>query len=258
MMLSIENGKSASAACLIVLPWFRLSSSAISPRRCWRRAAAFRNTSPRARGDSRGQGPLSNASRAASIALRASSREAFGTVPREDASNGFDTAIVSSREASTHSPPMSIVRSMVSTRGPEPGASKEGAGGGSFGPATACHGIPYQGGGRFRAGPFRGLVHETTYPEHCGDRCRCCDRGRRDWCLLRPASHIDLELRVGPNREHLHRPGRDPRFARPGGDVLDARLGGGAAGLPGTRELQRFERDELRAGPRVQLGGLEQ
>ncbi len=57
----MEKGRSASAACLIVLPWLRLSSAASVGSLCCRSWAALRNTSPRTRGGDFGQGPRSNA-----------------------------------------------------------------------------------------------------------------------------------------------------------------------------------------------------
>ncbi len=52
------------------------------------------------------------------------------------------------------------------------------------------------------------------------------------------------------------RPAGDPRLPRSPGDVLDARLGGRPAGLPGSRQLQRLECHELRRGPRSELDDL--
>src|SRR2546428_12609521 len=77
--LSTENGRSPSRDCLIVLPWFWVSIGARRSISASIRLASLNRAAARSPGVIRGHLPLSNASRAASIAARASSTSACGT-----------------------------------------------------------------------------------------------------------------------------------------------------------------------------------
>ena len=94
--LSTENGRSPSRDCLIVLPWFWVSIGARRSMSASIRFASLNRAAARSPGVIRGHLPLSKASRAASIAARASSTSACGTAAIFPPVAGLITVYVSS------------------------------------------------------------------------------------------------------------------------------------------------------------------